>query len=300
MAPRVGEAGLQPRQRARAAQLARRIAQQVRVRELEQADQRDSLLARPFCSIWRGADARRMRRIRRMSTEFRCRIVRSRSRIRCTSTCSTSHCANRRCCCALREETARDAARPDADLARAGPVHGAAGAPDRRAALPRGRRVHGLLVAGGRAGAARRRPHRRLRRRARSGPRSRAATGRRRASRTRSTCASRRRSRRSMRCSRRARPGSFDFAFIDADKENYLGYYERVLALLRPGGLVVVDNTLWSGRVADPENAERRHRRAAAFQRGAAPRRARRPDPGADRRRADAGAEEADSGERIA
>jgi len=50
--------------------------------------------------------------------------------------------------------------------------------------------------------------------------------------------------------------GTFDFAFIDADKENYVGYYERVLELLRPGGLVVVDNTLWSGRVADPENAE--------------------------------------------
>jgi len=49
---------------------------------------------------------------------------------------------------------------------------------------------------------------------------------------------------------------SYDLAFIDADKENYLGYYERVLQLLRPGGLVVVDNTLWDGRVADPENAE--------------------------------------------
>jgi predicted O-methyltransferase YrrM len=50
--------------------------------------------------------------------------------------------------------------------------------------------------------------------------------------------------------------GRYDFAFIDADKENYVGYYERVLDLLRPGGLIVVDNTLWSGRVADPENAE--------------------------------------------
>ena len=50
--------------------------------------------------------------------------------------------------------------------------------------------------------------------------------------------------------------GSYDFAFIDADKENQVGYYERALELLRPGGLVVVDNTLWSGRVADPENAE--------------------------------------------
>jgi caffeoyl-CoA O-methyltransferase len=50
--------------------------------------------------------------------------------------------------------------------------------------------------------------------------------------------------------------GRFDFAFLDADKENYPGYYERALALLRPGGLLVADNTLWSGRVADPEHAE--------------------------------------------
>jgi len=45
---------------------------------------------------------------------------------------------------------------------------------------------------------------------------------------------------------------TFDFAFIDADKGNYNTYYERTLVLLRPGGLVAVDNTLWSGRVADP------------------------------------------------
>ncbi|HZB94187.1 MAG TPA: class I SAM-dependent methyltransferase [Stellaceae bacterium] len=45
--------------------------------------------------------------------------------------------------------------------------------------------------------------------------------------------------------------GRFDFAFIDADKENYDGYYERVLRLLRPGGLILLDNVLWSGRVAD-------------------------------------------------
>ncbi len=50
--------------------------------------------------------------------------------------------------------------------------------------------------------------------------------------------------------------GTFDFAFIDADKTNYLAYYERTLALLRTGGLVLVDNTLWSGRVADPEVAD--------------------------------------------
>jgi caffeoyl-CoA O-methyltransferase len=46
--------------------------------------------------------------------------------------------------------------------------------------------------------------------------------------------------------------GRFDFGFIDADKENYQGYYERVLALLRPGGLVAVDNVLWGGSVVDP------------------------------------------------
>jgi predicted O-methyltransferase YrrM len=46
--------------------------------------------------------------------------------------------------------------------------------------------------------------------------------------------------------------GPIDLAFIDADKPNYDGYYERVLKLLRPGGLVALDNMLWSGRVADP------------------------------------------------
>lgn len=45
---------------------------------------------------------------------------------------------------------------------------------------------------------------------------------------------------------------SFDFFFIDADKENYDGYYERGLRLVRPGGVIAVDNTLWSGKVADP------------------------------------------------
>lgn len=46
--------------------------------------------------------------------------------------------------------------------------------------------------------------------------------------------------------------GTFDFAFIDADKSNYLNYYERVLKLLRPGGLIAVDNVLWHGRVIAP------------------------------------------------
>ncbi len=49
---------------------------------------------------------------------------------------------------------------------------------------------------------------------------------------------------------------SFDFIFIDADKQNYILYYEKALALLRKGGIIAIDNTLWSGAVADPENNE--------------------------------------------
>jgi caffeoyl-CoA O-methyltransferase len=48
------------------------------------------------------------------------------------------------------------------------------------------------------------------------------------------------------------RTGTFDFAFIDADKKNYRGYYEKSLTLLRAGGLVAVDNVFWGGKVADP------------------------------------------------
>src|SRR5437660_6229449 len=48
------------------------------------------------------------------------------------------------------------------------------------------------------------------------------------------------------------RAGAFDFAFIDADKENYLNYYERCLRLVRPGGLIAIDNVLWHGDVIDP------------------------------------------------
>ena len=50
--------------------------------------------------------------------------------------------------------------------------------------------------------------------------------------------------------------GQYDFAFIDADKTGYLDYYERLLKLVRPGGLIVVDNTLWHGAVADPADRE--------------------------------------------
>jgi predicted O-methyltransferase YrrM len=57
----------------------------------------------------------------------------------------------------------------------------------------------------------------------------------------------------------------FDFAFIDADKPNYGNYYERALVLLRPGGLVAVDNTLWYGRVADPANHDAETEAVRAF-----------------------------------
>ena len=50
--------------------------------------------------------------------------------------------------------------------------------------------------------------------------------------------------------------GLYDFAFIDADKTGYLAYYERLMNLVRPGGLIVVDNTLWGGELANPENRE--------------------------------------------
>ncbi|MER6049810.1 class I SAM-dependent methyltransferase [Streptomyces sp. NPDC001793] len=46
--------------------------------------------------------------------------------------------------------------------------------------------------------------------------------------------------------------GAFDLVFVDADKAGYLHYYEQALALVRPGGLVAIDNTLFFGRVADP------------------------------------------------
>jgi predicted O-methyltransferase YrrM len=48
--------------------------------------------------------------------------------------------------------------------------------------------------------------------------------------------------------------GSFDFAFIDADKTNYDGYYEHALGLVRRGGLILIDNVLWGGAVADPKD----------------------------------------------
>jgi predicted O-methyltransferase YrrM len=53
-----------------------------------------------------------------------------------------------------------------------------------------------------------------------------------------------------------AKETPFDFAFIDADKPNYDAYYERCLKLVRTGGLIALDNMLWSGAVADPANNE--------------------------------------------
>jgi predicted O-methyltransferase YrrM len=59
--------------------------------------------------------------------------------------------------------------------------------------------------------------------------------------------------------------GTFDFAFIDADKSRYMAYYERCLTLLRKGGLIVVDNTLWSGAVADASKDDEDTRAIRAF-----------------------------------
>jgi caffeoyl-CoA O-methyltransferase len=50
--------------------------------------------------------------------------------------------------------------------------------------------------------------------------------------------------------------GPFDFAFIDADKPGYDAYYERALKLVKPGGLIVLDNMLLSGKVADPQDMD--------------------------------------------
>ena len=58
---------------------------------------------------------------------------------------------------------------------------------------------------------------------------------------------------------------TFDFAFIDADKSRYMAYYERCLTLLRKGGLIVVDNTLWSGAVADASKDDEDTRAIRAF-----------------------------------
>ncbi len=58
---------------------------------------------------------------------------------------------------------------------------------------------------------------------------------------------------------------TFDFAFIDADKSNYDSYYEKSLQLVRPGGLIAIDNMLWYGRVADPDMQDNRTKRIRAL-----------------------------------
>lgn len=58
---------------------------------------------------------------------------------------------------------------------------------------------------------------------------------------------------------------TFDFAFIDADKRSYESYFEQALALVRPGGLIAVDNVLWSGRVADPQVQDNRTKAMRVF-----------------------------------
>jgi caffeoyl-CoA O-methyltransferase len=62
--------------------------------------------------------------------------------------------------------------------------------------------------------------------------------------------------------------GPFDFAFIDADKVNYIHYYEKMLPMLRPGGWIAADNTLWNGRVvSDPAEQDDDTRALVAFSR---------------------------------
>ncbi|MGL5805183.1 MAG: class I SAM-dependent methyltransferase [Xenococcaceae cyanobacterium] len=58
---------------------------------------------------------------------------------------------------------------------------------------------------------------------------------------------------------------TFDFAFIDADKSNYYNYYERALQLVRVGGLIAIDNVLWSGAVADREVRDNRTNKIREF-----------------------------------
>jgi predicted O-methyltransferase YrrM len=61
--------------------------------------------------------------------------------------------------------------------------------------------------------------------------------------------------------------GTFDFAFIDADKGNYENYYDRALQLVRSGGLIAIDNVLWGGRVADAQDQDKITNTIRAFNR---------------------------------
>lgn len=64
-----------------------------------------------------------------------------------------------------------------------------------------------------------------------------------------------------------AKAGTYDLAFIDADKGNYWAYYERCFDLLRAGGLIAIDNTLWSGRVADAADRDQETEAIRSFNR---------------------------------
>ncbi len=86
---------------------------------------------------------------------------------------------------------------------------------------------------------------------------------------------------------------SFDFAFIDADKENNDAYYEACLRLVRPGGLIAVDNTIWGGRVADPAVHDAETAAIRALNLEIARRCARGSGPSDGGRRRDAGAQTA-------
>ena len=66
---------------------------------------------------------------------------------------------------------------------------------------------------------------------------------------------------------RAGQAGRYDFAFIDADKQSYLSYYERCMKLVRRGGLIAIDNTLWNGQVADPAIRDVDTRAIRAFNR---------------------------------
>jgi len=60
-------------------------------------------------------------------------------------------------------------------------------------------------------------------------------------------------------------PGPFDMAFIDADKTNYITYFDMILPKMRKGGLIAADNVLWSGRVLDDDHKEAATRAIVAF-----------------------------------
>ena len=117
----------------------------------------------------------------------------------------------------------------------------------RREACARDRHLHRLLGALDGRGDAAGRPHRHARHRAEARRGRPALLRPQPATAARSRCISARRWRRST-----TLEGEFDFVFIDADKENYDAYFEAVLPRLSEGGLIAIDNTLWSGRVLDP------------------------------------------------